>query len=702
MTTADAVTYPYTFTGGTDGAYPQSGLTQGADGNFYGAAVEGGSNFYGSIYKLTPAGTFTSLYSFTGLADGASPLSDLVQGRDGNFYGTTEEGGEDGYGTVFSVTTNGTLNTLYSFSYTDGAYPEAGVIQGADGNFYGTTSAGGADGYGTVFSLTTNGALTTLCSFALTNGSGPSAALTLGTDGNFYGTTSSAGVGGQGTAFKITTNGILTTLLWFDGLNGANPSAPLVQATDGNFYGTTAFGATGYNPSAGGGFGTVFRLTVPVFISNSFTLTSAVACLPYLASISGKAVAPTGDTLAFAKVSGPAWLNVAANGTLSGTPTNSNIGTNIFVVSLTDSYGVSASATMQVVVIPDPPPSFINNPFSESWANLDEAYAGSIASNGTAPYLGAGDVLTFALVSGPAWLNLAANGTLSGTPEELNAGSNVFVVSVTDLGGSSNTATMSLYVNSPPIFAPQNFAKPAATVGVPYSGTIATNAADPDLSAGDTLSFYKVTGPAWLNVATNGVLSGTPSGTNLGVNSFLMLVVDSGGLSGVGTMGITVNPDQPPVFAPNPFSGPPGTAGQPYSATIATNASDPVAGDQLTFSKVSGPAWLNIAGNGSLSGLPLSANAGTNSFVVSATDLGGLTTDASMFITVTAVPVFANISPHGTNLLLSWSGGVPPYQVQVATNLVTPVWRNLGGSLTTTNFDLPLGNTSAFYRIQGN
>ena len=699
--TSGGVTFLYSFTGGVDGAYPVAGLVQGSDGNFYGTTIGGGANSFGTVFRMTPNGAVTALHQFTGDSDGAYPYAGLVQGKDGNLYGTTLQGGARGYGTVFRLTMNGTLTTLTSFNYTNGGYPQAGVIQGADGNLYGTTLQGGLTGFGTVFSLTTNGALTTLYSFGYTNGSSPAAAVVQGTDGNLYGTTSSGGAGGQGTAFKITTNGTLTTLLWFDGLNGASPEAALVQASDGNFYGTTPQGGTGFNPSAGGGNGTIFRLTVPIFISNPFTVASAIASLPYSANMSDQAIAPAGDTLAFAKVSGPAWLNVATNGVLSGTPANSDIGTNLFVVNLTDSNGVSASASMKVAVIPNPPPSFIRNPFTEPWANVDEAYAGTISTNATDPNLDAGDVLTFAKVSGPAWLNVAADGILSGTPAGVNGGTNTFMVSVTDLGGSSNTAVMSLYVNSAPMFTSRNFTKPPATVGLPYSGTIATNATDPDLGAGDTLTFYKVSGPIWLNVATNGALSGTPSNADLGVNTFLMLVVDSGGLAGIGSVGIMVNADNPPAFASNPFTEPPAKAERPYSATIATNASDPDFGDLLTFSKVSGPAWLNVASNGSLSGTPLSINAGTNIFVVSVADLNGLSGNATLFINVAAVPIVESISRQGGNLLLGWTGGVAPYQVQTTTNLGVPSWQNVGNPTTATNLILSPSNAGAFYRILG-
>ena len=360
---------------------------------------------------------------------------------------------------------------------------------------------------------------------------------------------------------------------------------------------------------------------------------------------------------------------------------------------------MSASANVSLVVIADPPPTFISSPFAESWANVDQAYAGSIATNGTAPYLAAGDILTFAKVSGPSWLGLAPNGGLSGTPSGLNSGTNTFVVSVTDLGGSSNTTSLTIYVNSAPAFIPPTFAKPAATVGLPYAGTIATNAFDPDLVAGDTLTFYKVTGPLWLNVAANGSLSGTPGVTDVGANNCLMLVTDSGGLAGIGSMSLLVSADSPPTFNVNPFAGPPGKVGQIYSATVATNASDPNFGDLLTFAKISGPSWLNIAGNGALSGLPLSTNAGPNSFVVSVTDFDGLSTNATLSINVVAVPIVETIAWSGSNLMLGWSGGVPPYQLLSTTNLIK--WQNVGTATAATNLLVPPSNVGTFYRVQG-
>ena len=170
----------------------------------------------------------------------------LVQGSDGQLYGTTSAGGTQNLGTVFSLSTNGSFNSLVSFDYTRGAYPSNSLVQATDGAFYGTAASGGTNGgWGTVFRLTADGTLTSLHSFNYEDGASPVGGLVQATDGNLYGTTSQGGIGGQGTVFQITTNGLLTTLVWFNGLNGANPQGALIQARDGSFYGTAEFGHTG-------------------------------------------------------------------------------------------------------------------------------------------------------------------------------------------------------------------------------------------------------------------------------------------------------------------------------------------------------------------------------------------------------------------------------------------------------------------------
>jgi hypothetical protein len=181
-------------------------------------------------------------------------------------------------------------------------------------------------------------------------------------------------------------------------------------------------------------------------------------------------------------------------------------------------------------------------------------------------------------------------------------------------------------------------------------------------------------------VDPNGVLPNYTVTTNIGT-----LTINSAG----------------PTFNVNPFTEPGIVAGQTYAGTIATNATD-FSGESLQFSLFSGPNWLTVSPAGLLSGEPLSANVGTNSFVVGVTDLGGLTNTAVLNIVVSAAsPIVSSISSTATNLTVTWSGGIPPYQVQVSSDLTTTNWVNTGAASTNTTATLQLGNPAAFYRIVG-
>jgi uncharacterized repeat protein (TIGR03803 family) len=246
-----------------NGGYPNAALVQGADGNFYGTTSAGGTNYDGTVFRVDTNGTLTTLVAFDG-TNGANPNAALVQGADASFYGTTSEGGTSYDGTVFRMDTNGTLTTLVNFDYDDnGGYPDAALVQGTDGNFYGTTSSGGTNYDGTLFSLTPGGVLTTLVNFDYSDGSYPYAGLVLGTDGNFYGTTENGGDYGDGAVFRFSVSTGLTNLFSFTGTNGATPQVALVQGNDGNFYGATLYGGMGFDGANNSGNGAIFRLVGP-------------------------------------------------------------------------------------------------------------------------------------------------------------------------------------------------------------------------------------------------------------------------------------------------------------------------------------------------------------------------------------------------------------------------------------------------------
>jgi uncharacterized repeat protein (TIGR03803 family) len=242
----------------TDGIYPYAGLID-ESGNLYGTTVYGGAYGYGTVFKLTPKGIETVLHSFGSSAtDGQEPFAGLIADAYGNLYGTTEEGGANGYGTVFKVTPSGTETVLYSFgsSATDGKEPYADLIDWS-GNLYGTTVGGGAHGYGTAFKLTPKGIETVLYSFgsSATDGRNPFAGLIADKSGNLYGTTFGGGANNAGTVFKLTLKGIETVLYSFgsSATDGQEPYAGLIDES-GNLYGTTEVGGA-Y------GDGTVFKLT---------------------------------------------------------------------------------------------------------------------------------------------------------------------------------------------------------------------------------------------------------------------------------------------------------------------------------------------------------------------------------------------------------------------------------------------------------
>jgi uncharacterized repeat protein (TIGR03803 family) len=262
ITASGAFTLLYTFSGDGDGRYPGP-LIQGSDGNFYGTALGGGNhNCYttdgcGLVFKITPQGNFTKIYQFQGSSnDGYNPVG-LVQGRDGNFYGMS--GGfsqvlcHANCGSVFKLTPTGHFSILHWFNGRDGNFPSGQLLQATDGNFYGTTSEGGAYSEGTVFQMTPSGSLTSLYSFCsqgnCPDGAYPLSGVMQATDGTLYGTTAGGGVYGCttcGTVFEMTTNGNLTTLYSFDDLSHGGSPGGLLQASNGNFYALTSGGGTSY------------------------------------------------------------------------------------------------------------------------------------------------------------------------------------------------------------------------------------------------------------------------------------------------------------------------------------------------------------------------------------------------------------------------------------------------------------------------
>lgn len=258
ITSTGTFTTLHSFANNTsDGGSPFSSLILGTDNNLYGTTQFGGANGDGTVFKITPSGTITLLHSFNG-SDGAGCVAPLCLANNGAvFYGTTASGGANLKGTVFKITPSGTLTTLYSFGAVsnDGATPYAGVVQGPDGNLYGAARDGGANSSGTVYKLTLDGVETTLHSFSFaTEGYSPYGTLVVGKHDTLYGTTYAGASGGGGVVFKITPAGAYTILHTFNGTDGKFLDSGLVRGSDHAFYGVTQNGGSGSD-------GTIYRIT---------------------------------------------------------------------------------------------------------------------------------------------------------------------------------------------------------------------------------------------------------------------------------------------------------------------------------------------------------------------------------------------------------------------------------------------------------
>lgn len=284
----------------------------------------------------------------------------------------------------------------------------------------------------------------------------------------------------------------------------------------------------------------------PVFNGTVTSVADAAEDTAYSTSIASLASDPDsihGDTLVFSKISGPSWIGVSAAGTLSGTPANADVGTSPFTIRATDSSGLFAETTLQVMVTnTNDAPAFASDPINEA-ATEDTAFSAQLIAND----VDAGDTLTFTKISGPSWLAVSSSGALSGTPLNSDVGLNTFVVQVADAANASTTATLQVTVantNDSPVFSSSSLSGPDASTGTAYTASIAGTASDPD--AEDTISYSKIEGPAWLTVSPNGDLSGTPLSTDAGSNDFTVRVTDSHGLHSQAALHIQViqtNPD---------------------------------------------------------------------------------------------------------------------------------------------------------------
>ena len=260
--------------------FPVSGATLGSDGNFYvtdqdeGPGGNCGFSGCGQVLKITSGGTQTVLYNFKGESDGSSPQAAPVEATNGVYYGTTlSDGNSDSSSTAYSITSSGTFTTLHIFASTEGSGIGAELLQASDGNLYGMANSGGANGFGSIFKMTLAGTVTVLHSFDNSDGANPCCGLIEGTDGNLYGATSNGGAYGYGTIFKITLGGTYTDLHDINPANGdgQHPGSTLTQGSDGKLYGVTSTGTDGVN-------GTLFNMTTSGTFKTLYTFCTDGTC----------------------------------------------------------------------------------------------------------------------------------------------------------------------------------------------------------------------------------------------------------------------------------------------------------------------------------------------------------------------------------------------------------------------------------------
>jgi hypothetical protein len=258
-----------------------SGLTLGRDGNFYGACSSY-PNHNGNLYSLTPSGTRSSVHAYSGGADGAYPFSVPIQAADNNYYGVTYYGGIGG-GTAYKTNASGsTYKVLYNFysqAY-DGSQPFGGLVQGKDGNFYGTLPGSGLHALGAIYKMSAAGKESVLYAPVATDGNNYLAGLIQGSDGYLYGCNNLGGQYGYGTVFKVSSKGAYTILHHFGSLGSADGvycDVNLVQATDGNYYGVTIAGGNWGRNAKGG---VIFKIDPKGSYSIAYTFDGTIGSIP--------------------------------------------------------------------------------------------------------------------------------------------------------------------------------------------------------------------------------------------------------------------------------------------------------------------------------------------------------------------------------------------------------------------------------------
>jgi len=374
----------------------------------------------------------------------------------------------------------------------------------------------------------------------------------------------------------------------------------------------------------------------PTWSANPFTQTAAVEDTSYTSYLAWRVSDVENDALTIQKVSGPAWASISPTGMITGNPTQADVGNGFFTVSVSDGINDPVLATMNLAVTNvNDTPTFTVDPIVESNATENVAYTGSLAGAATDVD---GDVLTYSVIAGPAWLNVASDGTLSGTPADTDVGIGNWTIEVNDGNNATATASLSItvdaYTNQAPVWSGDPLWASGATEDTSYGNWITWAVTDTE---NDTLTYSMISGPTWISLSSGGQLTGTPTQADVGVATLTVSVSDGVNAPVTTTVKLNVTAiDDAPIWSIDPINADNAMVGNSYSDSLTGLASDEEGA--VTYAKVSGPTWLSVASDGTLSGTPSVGDVGSAVFTVSASD-GLNTINATLNITVDAAPL---------------------------------------------------------------